>query len=116
GGGAPFELRGHLHNGAELRLRSVTIRITRWDCHERVLDPSGCDVLWQDQHWMPVSIEPGEGREFSTAVWVRGSAPRPRGQLKDGFEVIAASGEPVSQPVAPPAESPLRDEQTQTSQ
>src|SRR5690606_33623680 len=55
GGGAPFALRGHLHNGAELRLRSVAIRITRWDCHERVRDPSGCDVLWQDQHWMPVS-------------------------------------------------------------
>lgn len=117
GGGAPFELRGHLHNGtADFRLRSVTIRITRHDCHERVLDPSGCEVLWQDQHWLSLTVEPGADREFSTAVWMRGSVPRSRGELRDSFEVIAASGEPVSAPAGAAGEESLhRDAQDETS-
>ena len=43
GGGAPFELRGRIaNNTTDTTLRSVTIRVTRRDCYEGALDPSGC--------------------------------------------------------------------------
>lgn len=93
GGGAPFELRGRIENKSDLVLRSITVLVTRRDCYEGALDPSGCLVLWQDKHWMPVSVPPAQTRDFSTSVWMRGAAPRPRGTLKDSFEVVAASGE-----------------------
>jgi hypothetical protein len=56
-------------------------------------------VLWQDRHWIPITIPPGEAREFSSSVWMRGAALlRVRGTVKDSFEVVAASGE-----IPPPA-------------
>jgi hypothetical protein len=96
GGGAPFELSGRIENKSEALLRSVTVLVTRRDCFEGALDPSGCVVSWQDRHWVPISVPPGQSREFSTSVWMRGAAPRARGArgtLKDSFEVVAATGE-----------------------
>lgn len=93
GGGAPFELQGRIVNGSEALLKSITLLVTRRDCYEGSLDPTGCAVLWEDKHWISVAIPPGEQREFSSAVWMRGAAPRPRGTVKDSFVVVAASGE-----------------------
>lgn len=93
GGGAPFELSGRIDNKSETLLRSVTVLVTRRDCYEGALDPSGCVVLWQDKQWVSVSVPPEQTRDFSTSVWMRGAAPRARGKVKDSFEVVAVSGE-----------------------
>ena len=94
GGGAPFELRGRIVNRArDAQLKSVTIRIMRRDCYEEALDPTGCVVLWQDRHWMPLTVPPEQARDFSISIWMRGSAPRPRGKVQDSFELVAAMGE-----------------------
>jgi len=93
GGGAPFELRGRIANRSDALLKSVTLQVTRSDCYEGALDPSGCVVLWQDRHWVSIAVPPGETREFSSQVWMRGAAPRARGTVHDSFEVVAASGE-----------------------
>jgi hypothetical protein len=93
GSGAPFELRGHIENKSDALLKSITLLVTRRDCFEGALDPTGCAVLWQDRHWISIAIPPGESRDFSNAVWMRGAAPRERGVVKDTFEVVAASGE-----------------------
>ena len=96
GSGAPFELRGRIANrSADMQLKSVTILVTRRDCYEGALDPSGCAVLWQDRHWMPLTAPPLEEREFSSSIWMRGSAPRPRGELRDSFELVSATGETI---------------------
>jgi hypothetical protein len=97
GGGAPFEVRGRIANDAsDVQIRSVTIHIVRRDCYEGALDPSGCVVLWQDRHWMPLTVPPQETREFANAIWVRGSAPRARGEVRDSFELLAVGGERVA--------------------
>ncbi|WP_153067422.1 hypothetical protein [Steroidobacter cummioxidans] len=93
GGGAPFELRGRIENTSDVQLKSVTLLVTRLDCFEGALDPTGCIVLWQDRHWIPIAIPPGATRDFSSSVWMRGTAPGVRGTLKDSFEVVGASGE-----------------------
>jgi hypothetical protein len=99
GGGAPFELRGRIENKSDALLKSLTLLVTRQDCFEGALEPTGCTVLWQDRHWIPITIPPGEAREFSSSVWMRGAALlRVRGTVKDSFEVVAASGE-----IPPPA-------------
>jgi hypothetical protein len=96
GGGAPYDLKGRITNRSrDVLLKSVTIRMTRRDCYEGALDPTGCALLWQDQHWTAVAIPPGQAREFATSIWMRGAAPRPRGTSRDTFEVIAATGEIV---------------------
>ncbi len=101
GSGAPFEFRGRIENRSDALLKSVTILVTRRDCFAGALDPTGCAVLWQDRHWVSVAIPPGEVRDFSSSVWMRGGAPGARGTLKDSFEVVAAAGE-----IAPPAAAP----------
>jgi hypothetical protein len=94
GSGAPFELRGRIVNSAtDVMLRSVTIRVTRRDCYEGAVDPSGCARLWQDEHWIAVGVPPGQSRDFVEAIWMHGNAPRPRGTVQDTFELIAATGE-----------------------
>lgn len=93
GGGAPFELRGRIENKSNAQLRSITLLVTRRDCFEGALDPTGCAVLWQDKHWISIVIPPGEARDFSSQIWMRGAAPRVRGTLNDTFEVLTASGE-----------------------
>lgn len=93
GGGAPFELRGRIENKSDALLKSITLLVTRRDCYDGALDPTGCAVLWQDRHWISISIPPGESRDFSSSVWMRGAAPGARGTLKDSFTVVAASGE-----------------------
>ena len=93
GGGAPFELRGRIENKSDAQLKSITLLVTRRDCFEGALDPTGCAVLWQDKVWISIVIPPKETRDFSTQVWMRGAAPRVRGTLKDSSEVVAASGE-----------------------
>jgi hypothetical protein len=93
GGGAPYELIGRIENKSETLLKSVTVQVTRRDCYEGALDPTGCVVLWQDRHWVLLSVPSGQSRDFATSVWMRGAAPRARGTLKDSFEIVAASGE-----------------------
>jgi hypothetical protein len=93
GGGAPFELSGRIQNRSASLLKSLTVLVTRRDCFEGALDPTGCVILWQDRHWMPMSVPPGQTRDFSSSVWMRGAAPRARGTLKDSFEIVTASGE-----------------------
>jgi hypothetical protein len=94
GGGAPFELRGRItNNTSDLTLRSVTIRLTRRDCYEGAVDPSGCVQLWQDDHWIAVEVPAGQARDFVEAIWMHGNAPRARGTVQDAFELTAAAGE-----------------------
>lgn len=93
GGGAPFELRGRIENTSDALLKSVTLLVTRRDCYEGAIDPSGCALLWQDRHWISIVIPPGQSREFSSSVWMRGAAPGGRGTIKDTFTLVAASGE-----------------------
>jgi hypothetical protein len=94
GSGAPFELRGKIANRApDVALRSVTMRLTRRDCYEGALDPSGCVTLWADEHWIALSVPPQAEREFADSIWMRGAAPRARGTVRDDFEIIAAAGE-----------------------
>ena len=96
GGGAPFQLRGRIANrSAESLLKSATIRITRRDCYEGALDPTGCIKLWQNEHWIAITVPPGESRDFVESIWMHGGAPRQRGTAQDTFELIKASGEPV---------------------
>jgi hypothetical protein len=93
GGGAPFELRGRItNNSTGTRLSSVTLSLQRLDCHAAALDPRGCDILFQDQHWIPLSVPAGESREFLATIWVHSTPPRARGTIKDEFSVVAASG------------------------
>jgi hypothetical protein len=96
GGGAPYRLRGRIVNRSEdSLLKSARIRVIRRDCYEGALDPTGCVTLWQTDHWMAISVPPGESRDFVEAIWMHGGAPRQRGTAQDTFEVIAASGEPA---------------------
>ncbi|AMN47335.1 hypothetical protein ACG33_09550 [Steroidobacter denitrificans] len=107
GGGAPFELHGRIGNQTrDMLLKTITIRLTRLDCYEGALDPSGCEPIWQEQHWTAVSVPPQQSRDFASSIWRRGGAPRARGTIHDRFEIIAATGEPVV-PAAPtvPAET-----------
>ena len=94
GQGAPFELRGRIANKtSDITLRSVTIRLTRRDCYEGTVDPSGCAKLWQDEHWIAIAVPAGQSRDFVEAIWMHGNAPRARGTVQDTFELIAAAGE-----------------------
>ncbi|MFO7305271.1 MAG: hypothetical protein C0P74_007110 [Gammaproteobacteria bacterium] len=96
GGGAPFRLRGRVHNrSASLLLKSFMLDITRRDCHAEALDPSGCAMLWQGRHWIELTVPPQETREFAVSIWARGDAPRALGTVRDEFEVVTASGQKV---------------------
>lgn len=97
GGGAPYQLRGRIVNrSADSLLKSATIRVTRRDCYEGALDPSGCVKLWENDRWIAISVPPGESRDFIESIWMHGGAPRQRGTAQDTFEVIKASGEPAA--------------------
>ncbi|MBM0105086.1 hypothetical protein JM946_10010 [Steroidobacter sp. S1-65] len=93
GGGAPFELRGRIENKSDVLLKSVTLLVMRRDCYPGALDPTGCAVLWQDRHWISIAIPPGQARDFSSSIWMRGAAPGARGKVQDSFALVAASGE-----------------------
>lgn len=94
GSGAPYVFSGTIANeSADEWIRSVTILVTRRDCYDGALDPTGCVLMWQDRHWIDVTVPPTEQRDFSVSIWSRGAAPRPRGQLRDEFELVAAAGE-----------------------
>jgi hypothetical protein len=94
GSGAPFELRGRISNKSPLhRLRSFTVEITRSDCYEGALDPSGCVVQWRTRQWVELSLEPGQTREFANTFWSRGDVPRARGTLRDTIKLVAADGQ-----------------------
>ncbi len=96
GGGAPFRLTGSVSNqSSSVRLTSLMLDITRRDCHEGALDPSGCTVLWQTRQWVELSVPPQERRDFAVSIWARGEAPRAVGTTQDEFKIIAASGQPV---------------------
>jgi hypothetical protein len=91
---APFELRGRVVNStSDTTLKSVTIRVTRRDCYEGAIDPSGCVQLWQDDHWIAIAVPARQSRDFVDSIWMHGNAPRARGTVQDTFEVIAAAGE-----------------------
>jgi hypothetical protein len=93
GSGAPFELRGTIRNTSEhTRVRSLTLRIVRRDCFEGAIDPSGCAVIWQDQHWISVNVPPASERKFASSFYAHTTVPRPRGTIKDEFKLVAATG------------------------
>jgi hypothetical protein len=77
-----------------MRLKSFMLDITRHDCFEGALDPSGCVVRWHSRQWVEVSVPPQEARDFVTSIWERGDVTRLIGKSRDEFKVIAASGEP----------------------
>jgi hypothetical protein len=105
GGGAPFEIRGRIANrNTALQLAAVTLRTTRRDCYADAIDPSGCVVIWQDQHWIRWPVPPGETRDFVATIWAHTPVPRARGTIKDGFELLEATGRPVRTAVADPAQ------------
>jgi hypothetical protein len=92
-GAAPFELRGTIVNhSTDTRLTAMTLRTIRRDCYEGAIDPSGCVVIWDDQHWIRWSVPPGERREFDETIWAHTAVPRARGTIKDEFQLIAANG------------------------
>jgi hypothetical protein len=94
GSGAPFELRGRIVNKtSDVMLRSITIHVLRRDCYDGAIDPSGCARLWQDEHWIALTVPAGQSRDFVESIWMHGNAPRPRGTVQDTFELIAATGE-----------------------
>lgn len=94
GGGAPFQLRGKIENRSDRRLTAFTMRTTRRDCYEGAIDPSGCVVIWRDQHWIRWSVPAGQTREFLETMWAHTPVARVRGTIKDDFEVLAATGTP----------------------
>jgi hypothetical protein len=97
GGGAPFELQGRIENTSkDTRIRSITLQIVRRDCYEGALDPSGCVVVWQDQHWVSVNVPPESERRFAASFYARTPVSRIRGTLKDEFKLVAATGEPAA--------------------
>lgn len=97
GSGAPFELRGHITNESrDMRLRSFTVAITRRDCFEGALDPSGCEILWQGQQWVELALAPQESRDFSNPFWARGEVQRVRGTTRDEIRIVAAEGGPAA--------------------
>lgn len=96
GGGAPFEVRGSIHNLSEdTRVRSIALRLTRRDCFDDALDPSGCVVIWQDQHWVFTIVPPQSERQFATSFYARTPVSPVRGTLKDEFRLVAATGEAI---------------------
>lgn len=98
GGGAPYRLSGRVTNGSDtLRLKSLMVDIKRSDCHAGALDPSGCAVRWRARHWVEVTVPPHETRAFEVAIWARGEAPGQVGTVRDDFEIVAATGEPVAE-------------------
>lgn len=98
GGGAPFKLSGRATNqSAQWRLKSIMLDITRRDCYEGALDPSGCAVIWRGRQWIEVSVPPQQARDFATSIWARGDAARAAGTIRDDFEIVAASAESASQ-------------------
>lgn len=95
GAGAPFQLTGRATNrSAQMRLKSFMVDITRHDCFEGALDPSGCIVRWHSRQWVEVGVPPQGARDFVTSIWERGDVTRLQGEARDEFKVIAASGEP----------------------
>lgn len=97
GSGAPFQLRGRVANESPAGdLRSITVQITRQDCHAGALDPSGCEPFMQNRQWIALTVPPQQEREFAVSFWAHGSAPRPRGTLQDSFKIVAATGEPTT--------------------
>jgi hypothetical protein len=93
GGGAPFELRGTIRNSnTTMRLQTMTVRIVRRDCFEGALDPSGCVVIWQDQHWTRVDVPPRSEQKFASSFYAHTTVPRGRGSIKDEFTLVAATG------------------------
>lgn len=95
GAGAPFKLAGRVSNAsAQMRLKSFMVDITRHDCYEGALDPSGCVVRWHSRQWVEVGVPPQQARDFDTSIWERGDATRLMGQSRDEFKIVAASGEP----------------------
>lgn len=97
GGGAPFEIRGKITNSdAQLTVSAITLRTTRRDCFAGAIDPSGCVVIWQDQHWIRWSVPAQQTREFVETIWAHTPVPRVRGTVKDQFELIEATGAPAA--------------------
>jgi hypothetical protein len=93
GSGAPWTLTGRFTNASErYHISSVTLKLERRDCYPDAPDPSGCMVQWQGLETVFVSIPPGEWRDFSSAIWLHGSLPRVRGEVRDAFEVAAVEG------------------------
>jgi hypothetical protein len=93
GSTAPWEFSGTITNrDKEHTLLSATIRITRRDCHEGALDPSGCAVLWEGSKRVSLNLPPGEQQKFVESISPRGTVPRAKGTLKDEFRLEGLTG------------------------
>ncbi len=96
GGGAPFRLTGTVGNqSTNLLLKSMMLDITRRDCHEEALDPSGCTLLWQTRQWIDLAIPPEEARNIAISIWARGDATSAVGVVRDEFKIVTANGQPI---------------------
>jgi hypothetical protein len=93
GSGAPWELTGSIENRLAQALRSITFRVTRSDCYEGALDPSGCVVLWQGDHQIELRVPVHEQRAFSSSIWPHGAVARAKGTVKDEIKVVSATGD-----------------------
>lgn len=93
GSNAPWEFRGTVLNRATTHtLVSATVRITRRDCYEGALDPSGCVVLWEGSKRVNLATPPSGQQRFAEQVSPRGSVPRAQGVVEDEFELVRVTG------------------------
>jgi hypothetical protein len=97
GSTAPWSFTGTVINrNPEHTLLSATIHVIRRDCYEGALDPSGCVTLWETKKRVNLQIPPGKQQSFVEQMSPRGSVARPKGVLKDEFEVLGLTGRPAA--------------------
>ena len=90
---APWEFRGTVLNRSDDHtLLSATIRITRRDCYEGAMDPSGCVLLWEGSKRVNLQTPPGQQQPFAESISPHGSVPRAQGQIKDEFQLVGLTG------------------------
>ena len=99
GGGAPFTFVGTVSNqSTDYEVTSITLRARRLDCHDDALDSSGCDILWEREKWIEMSLPPQQTQRFSVTDWARDTPPRPRGTTRDELDIVRAVGREVVPP------------------
>ena len=75
-------------------LRSVTIRVTRRDCYEGAVDPSGCVTAMAGRALDRGAVPPRGSRAISSKRSGCTAMRRDRAaRCSDTFELIAATGE-----------------------
>lgn len=93
GNGAPWEFTGRLINkSSTFRISAVGFELVRSDCYRDAPSADGCEILWRGKRTINVSLAPNQARDFQTEIWLHGSTPRPRGQIKDEFKIVSLGG------------------------